>query len=407
MMTIKHERVVINFDKTTGTIGQITLLGKKSDYGVIDLNEIPEMEDAKSIEECSIKINLKNEHITINKFVLPDKIHTVPPRIFAKSGNQVEIKEFVWPKACMSIPPCCLRGCHIGKLSNIDHVVSVDASAFEDTCIEEMRWPSNCKTIPSSCFYMSTIGKIENLEHVSIIEDGAFSKCFIKRFDIPQNVTYIPHNCFANSTLEEITGTEHLKGIGPSAFMHCRLASFDWPSKCKIVPAACFSATVTLSKVTNLKNVTSVGKDAFFGTAIREAEFSEKLEEIGADAFHGSKLERISGIRNVKEVGEFAFAEIKSFKGAFEWPEKCGTIKEYTFFASKLEDLTGLDKVISIGTHAFERTTVPIIDLSSSICLKIAKKAFNNAEIKEIRLGYYSTDIDETAFSSTNARILK
>lgn len=131
-------------------------------------------------------------------------------------------REVVWPEDCLEIPSHCFDNCRISKISNIEKVEKIGASAFNSSNLEEIVWPGGCDTIPDACFYNSSIKRIYNAEHVTAIGHSAFSCSSIESFHWPSGCNEIPKCCFAGSQLKSITNIDHVASIGRVAFADCR-----------------------------------------------------------------------------------------------------------------------------------------------------------------------------------------
>lgn len=194
-----------------------------------------------------------------------------------------------------------------------DTVTSIDNYAFGDcTNFDNINIPYNVKTIGAGAFYNTAISTINLPNTLATIEENTFSNCSnLTSIVIPENVTKIKSGAFTNSGLKELTipcSAACLCGdswtISKRPFQAVNLEKLTLTKGTGIIPNyssstadyRCFNSTpwftcqntitdfviedgITsvgnyafykcsiLNDVTSLKNVTSVGQNAFTNTA--------------------------------------------------------------------------------------------------------------------------------------------
>ena len=176
----------------------------------------------------------------------------------------------------------------------------------------------------------------------------------IKKVIIPEGVTEIAEYAFANCTsLEEVVLPSTLKKIGFGAFYNC----------------------TSLSKI-NLEDVQFINKEAFYKTAVTEANFSSVVS-FGDYAFRESKLNVLSLPSSCQSIG------VGAFYG-------CADLANVTFDAEKVKvgnaAFAGCKKLTSVSINA----------------VVISPYAFNGCtELSKVTLGKDVSVIGEYAFAGT------
>lgn len=220
------------------------------------------------------------------------------------NASTIQLEEIVIPSVfssgerITSVGPlfCQLSFKKNPKIIIDDDISIISKEAFRDTCVEEVVWPASCTTIPYNCFFRSRITKITNIEHVTSIEDFAFFQSDIKEMVWPEKCSMIPLRCFASCTeLTNISVPDSITEIAAGAFESCSFVNFRWPGGCREIPSRCFYGSM-IETVDNLSSVVSI-KDHAFARCYSVADIdlsSSIVSSVGHSAFFGVRRERVS-----------------------------------------------------------------------------------------------------------------
>lgn len=160
--------------------------------------------------------------------------------------------------------------------------------------------PQYLETIPINTFNgCINLEGIDLPESVTSINDYAFNGCVnLEDITIGETVTTIGEYAFANTGISDLDLPSSMTSIGQHAFENCEnIVSFNWPSNLTSIPNYAFNGCTNLSEFNFLGDsfelVTSIGTNAFAGTAITSFDLPINLSVISSNLFNGSKLETI------------------------------------------------------------------------------------------------------------------
>ncbi|MBQ7368673.1 MAG: leucine-rich repeat protein [Clostridia bacterium] len=225
---------------------------------------------------------------------------------------------------------------------DLSKVKSVGASAFsgsttQDYCKEDNKWfyayereYVNGEVVITGYAYSNFAPQIAtiDLSAATSLGDGAFAY---------------------NSALQTLTIGENLNAVSGYAFADCEgIATID------------------------LKNVTSVGSYAFYGTSLQQLNLS-KVENVGESAFALTSLESLT-LKEGTVIGDSAFA-----------------------YCDGLATVEKLDKATKIGANAFKGTALTSATLTEVI--ELGDFAFAESKITKVALGDKLETIGENPFA--------
>lgn len=249
---------------------------------------------------------------------------------------------------------------------------------------------------------------------VTSIGKGCFAgNATMETVKLTSAVTSLEAGAFMNCTaLKEIKKQDSLTSIGVSAFEGCSsLEAYKIPDSVTEIPERAFWGCSALSEVTPHKNLKSVAKDAFTGTAwenaaedgalslgrvlysykgdVTDVVVGEGVEIIESAAFIGNTdIKTITFGEDVEEIRTYAFQNCTSLEEV-----KCGSavsLIEAGAFKG-CSSLKALDfsecTVAAVGYEAFEGcTALESVKLSETLT-DIESRAFANTALKEIEFG--------------------
>ena len=268
----------------------------------------------------------------------------IPARTFR---NCTSLKSITIPDSVTTIGDYAFTGCK--NLESVyfntsSSLTSVGNSLFS-SCpnLKTVIFGDMLKTLGISMFSGCTnLVEVRLPNAMTSIPEGLFKNvATLTTINIPTSVTSIGKEAFMNCTsLTEITISSKVRTIGTSAFAGCTsLTTVNFAEGCNVtsISASAFDGATALTSVNlpasvtfignyafrntaitsvDLKNVTSIGTEAFLGCSeLKTASVSGALTTIYAKAFSGcSALESINLTTGLQTIGELAFEDCVSLK---------------------------------------------------------------------------------------------
>ncbi len=231
-------------------------------------------------------------------------------------------------------------------------------------------------------------------ESVKDIGDNAFENCIsLKEIEFKKNglITSIGSGVFKGcKKLTKLTLPEGLKTIGSGVLGNgsgnCFVQEIYIPDSVTSIPSSAFQNATSLTKVTGMKNVVSIGIRAFYGTSVSSIDVSENCTSIGDSAFANNKaLVAVTGMKNVATLGKNVFQDCISLREV-ALNDKIKVLPNFTFDGcTSLISVSGTESLETIGESAFEDTAaLSVVSLPS--VTEVQKSAFSGSGITEIEL---------------------
>ena len=227
--------------------------------------------------------------------------------------------------------------------------------------LKSVTLPEGLESIPDCAFYshefMDNLVSVKIPDGVKSIGEAAFSNLHhLNKINIPQSVTSIGESCFNYCGLKDIKitgdGITIGKGafswcsnledvsiisnggtvnIGSHAFYNCEKLKNVSIEGLKEIKEGTFGDCVNL-KTFDLKNITSIGREAFDNTGLTRLELPSSLEEIEQYAFRNcNNLTHVTIPSNVSQVRRAAFQGCKSLQ-TIVVSEGVKYIDDYAFY---------------------------------------------------------------------------
>ena len=150
-----------------------------------------------------------------------------------------------------------------------------------------------------------------DLSGARVVEGGTFNyRTFAgDTIQIATKNDVFPPCVFAScSGLNTIKLPSTIKEIGDSAFFNAGIGSIDIPATVERIDSKAFYGNYNLNEVNGGSNVKFIGDYAFNGaTNVSSFSFSDELDSIGKNAFYSTALTSVSIPASVKYIGEAAF----------------------------------------------------------------------------------------------------
>ncbi len=247
--------------------------------------------------------------------------------------------------------------------------------------------------------------KFGNLNVISIGAGAFEGNTTMEKVELHNNITVIGDNAFKGCTaLKEIDGISAIERLGVSTFEGCTsLEYFKVPDNLTEIPARCFADCTSLTEIEEHKNMKSVEKDSFVGSAwenampdgplslgrilysykgaVKDMVIPEGVSIIEDYAFLGCEsMETLELGYDVEEIGLYAF-------------QNCVNLKSV-----KVNDAMGL-----VSAGAFKGcSALQSIDFSESTLAMVGYEAFADCtSLKEVKLAETLSEVADYAFANT------
>lgn len=193
-------------------------------------------------------------------------------------------------------------------------------------------------------------GSVEIADNITEIGSSVFVGTSLTTIAL-NNVTKIGSHAFADSAIETLD-LSNVTEIGAYAFEGSSLKTIDLTGITEIKDGT-FKDCKSLTTVTGLAKVTSIGAEAFKGCNALAGDSQRlvmtKLMSVGDHAFEGSSIRRMTA-KELTSIGEYAFAETSLTKVEFPAVEKIGAYAFYNVYNLEEASFGG---VTEMGERAF------------------------------------------------------
>lgn len=323
------------------------------------------------------KIAYLGENETVTKVVIPEGVELIDAYAFAGMAG---LEEVVLPSTLKKINQGAFMDCvKLKKVSGLESVQFINQNAF-----------ANCP--------------VESVVFRDLVAIGnyAFKNTALTSVELPETAQSIGIGAFANDVkLTTVTINAEKVKIGAGAFSYCdQLTTVH--VNAAVLPETVFAGCSALSEIVIGKDVSTIGLNAFAGTAIAKfeveagnenfkaggngaylttADGSElvvyapkaatelsvtdgKIKRIGDNAFAGNDKITSIKIPSVTAVGNYAFAQCTALTEI-----TLGTLAEvgaYAYYYSGIKTMPSLKKGIEIGEFAFALTMITSLSISDN-----------------------------------------
>ncbi len=226
-------------------------------------------------------------------------------------------------------------------------------------------------------------------------------------FTLPATVQEIAPYAFAGSKLGKVVFNNGLKRIGTGAFENAALTEVAFASNNEVtaIPAGAFENS-KLTKISLPDNVTSVGADAFAGSALYAFQGSG-VKEIGDRAFAGcNALTEVRLADGVERMGDEVFASCLSLERV-EMPSVYELGSRTFVGAVKLSYVRFGNDAKTMGEETFRETNLTRVDFSNVVSAEftsVGVGAFYNAKkLETVLLPASVTKVEANAFNGCTA----
>ncbi|GIP30809.1 Ig-like domain-containing protein [Paenibacillus sp. J2TS4] len=146
----------------------------------------------------------------------------------------------------------------------------------------------------------------------------------------------------------------------------------------------------------NNRDVTAIGKKAFYNKSLASVEFPNTIVSIGDEAFQYNNLVSVTLQNGLEQIGDYAFGNNKLT--SIELPDSLIHIGRYGFIHNSLSTLIIPDSVSDIGFQAFGYNKLTILTLPNGIT-SVGQWSFAYNQIASLTIPDSMTKIDQYAFA--------
>ena len=255
---------------------------------------------------------------------VPETVETIGERAFQAC---TELENVVLPSTLQVISASLFQE---SKMSDAfvlpSSVISIGNSAFQST------QALGTLTIPASVTTMGTnvFNNAKGLEEV-VFEDGialaniptsTFQSSSIQRCAVPASVKSIDNNAFYQCTqLESVTMPQGLTSIGNSAFRYCeKLDNVTLPGTLNSILDWSFANCTAMENLTVEEGVSSINRDVFQFSGMKNVVLPSTLGSIGVNLFHGCPNLEVLDLSKCINVWElYNMTTVQRTGGSGQW----------------------------------------------------------------------------------------
>ena len=248
-----------------------------------------------------------------------------------------------------------------------DTLTKIGGSTFDYIAVEELTIPDSVEEIGAFLFYGNeTIKRVTLSSQITEIPDYTFYGCTALEMIECGNITSIADNAFNGCINLKNFDFTNVETVGGYAFRDSGITQANF-AKVKMIGDYAFSGCSALTTLTLNEGLTSVGKQAFGGTGIKELSVPASLTEVGDYAFYGnSLLEKVTFAGGVYGKGAFqqnAVLATVVFVGGIDYE-----VGDQAFWqCTGLTSVTFGNGLTSIGAYAFSETAITSLSFPATL----------------------------------------
>lgn len=218
------------------------------------------------------------------------------------------------PSTLNDIRRQCFEGTALESvdLSNTNVTIMKDGVFARNTSLTTITLPLKLENFWDYAFYGCTaLNNIVMPSTVVGIYNNVFEGCTsLSNVKLNEGCTTLGHHVFKNCPLTAVTFPNTLNSIGEWAFEGTKLTTVDLSNtQIKSLPNGSFYNCQQLNDVKLPKDLTYIGKNAFFKSAIASITFPPSLQKIDAWAFQYSQLTNVVIPTNCSTIEQGAFSD--------------------------------------------------------------------------------------------------
>ena len=231
----------------------------------------------------------------------------------------------------------------------------INSEAFRDCSrLREVVLPEALQQIGTYAFYRTYLEDVTLPDNVTSMGNYAFYNCDnLKSINIPAKLKRLSNYVFDDCRLlknVDFSDCDSLTYIGQYAFRNCpSLTSMVLSDDVTEISNYAFYGCSSLTSLSFPQSISTIGSEAFRGSALKSVEISSSLATLGTYAFYDcNNLENVT-LHGATTIGEYAFASCDKLK-EITFPGSLNSCGNYT--------LNGCSQLQSVRCEAIFPPTV-------------------------------------------------
>ncbi len=282
-------------------------------------------------------------------------------------------------------------------------ILSINNYAFyQNKNIQELKFSNGIEgemTVGSYAFFECfNLAKVQLPRGVKTISEFSFHKCLLlEEVVIPNTLEVLPSKGF--HTCPELSKVTFEEGGDIPLVIEDAMSQSD--SHGPTIYYGPFYDCPKIQKLTFPERLTSIGKNAFYGTGLTEVKFPSSIQSIGNSAFQDCRnLVTITFAESCDNLTLGTNVFVNTAISSITLPNGLKKISSTTFGSCKnLTSVTIPASVTEIGASAFSSSGLTSITFEEGSQLEtIAANAFNSTTISSIRIPQSTKTIGNNAF---------
>ena len=385
-----------NKNITSVTVGaNVTEIAASAFEGCVNLTEVKFA--GASYENLVIGANAFNGCTQLTAIDLSKGVKSVGAAAFK---GCTALTTATLPDALTEIPASMFENCK--KLDTVNlptSLTTIGKSAFASTIITSVTIPNTVTFIGEGAFYKSKLATLSfapggddnkltiGSTSTTSAANGAFAYTPLSgTIQLPDRLTVLGAYTFGycqSLTEVKLPANGNVKSLSNYVFCYASINKIDLTGVQTIGNYAFYGCS-QLTSVTIPEGVTSIGQQAFRGSAVNTVSLPGTLTTIDTYAFYGAKLTSVYIPKSVTKIGQYAFGALTTLTNVtFELGGTDDlTIDQYAFQNTRFTTITLPARTVDIGGRGTNKPN----SQTSYTCYMAWRVFANNSVLTEINV---------------------
>ncbi len=247
-------------------------------YSCTALKSVTLNEGLQSICECAF-----GNCTALTSLTLPESVTTIEANTCQGSG----IKTIQLPSGLTELPAYCFDSCDaLESITLPNGITALPEQCFGrcDALKTVTLGPNLTEIGPNAFLYDSSLTTI-NTANVTTFGNRCFDGCSSLQSINCANATSLGNNAFSGTGLTAFTIPDGITTLPNALLMNSKVQSMVIPDRFSSIPDSFLSGCSELTSVTLPANLTTIGREAFAGTAVAQFDLPNTITTIGPRAF--------------------------------------------------------------------------------------------------------------------------